>query len=264
MIDSLNLCELNTWTSRRARNMSTYRHDAGQNQIDYIFTRRVRADRGARESSPTTLDLAPWRGCSKHMLVEATLPLHPGWRGPQRHTASLHNATYCKRSLGQAARDGSSKVDELRAEVSRRLAGSFAHSALDLNNILLGSCRQVFPKKPSPQSPKAWKQDDVQAHIGALWTIRSQLQRLRQDTCRLPRLQQLLMAWKKVLYKQKTFKELKAKGLQARRPLLHEPLGLAKQAAETHDQYGLFSVIRRLAPNLSARWFISGTRMGAC
>ena len=235
IVDSLRFCALNTWASRRVRNMPTYRHDIGRTQIDYIFTRGVRADRGTRTSLPTTFDLAPWRGGSKHMLVEATLPLHPGWRSPQSHSQSPHQDNYCKRSLDYAVRDGTCKVDELREEASKRLAGTSDHGDLSLNNILLAACTKVFPKQPGPPIPKAWKQQDVQAEANSLWPSSGHL----PITARATAAHGLEASF--------MHKLLKAKGQQARRQLLCDQLEQSKKAAESHDQHGLYSVIRRIA-----------------
>ena len=55
MAETVDLCALNTWISRQSRDMSTFRHERGSTQIDYIFTRRVHADKLAGQSLPEAL-----------------------------------------------------------------------------------------------------------------------------------------------------------------------------------------------------------------
>ena len=128
--------------------------------------------------------------------------------------------------------------------MERHLTADPPTSALHFNNILLSAYGQVFPRRPSAPQPKAWKHAAVQASVPFLWELRNE----RKPTLRLPRLGQLLLAWKKVLQMQRIAHNLKTRGIQARKALLHEQLQLAKNAAESRDQHGLYLVVRRLAP----------------
>ena len=243
----LALCALNAWLSRKSYDLHTYQREHGSTQIDFILTRRTHADHQARQAAPVPFDLTPWRGGSKHKMVAASLPLHPGWRRPVNPAEQQKSVEYSKSSLDQAVRN-TPALSELQANVSQRLAGLPNATPDDINYVLLAACAQVFPRKAIMARAKAWMQDEVQGSVRDMWAARHELLRYRQDSRRLPRLGQLLHAWRKVMQLQRLYRQLKQQGQQARRRFLHGQLQRAQQAAEEKDQFGLHSVIREISP----------------
>ena len=74
------LCLLNTWSRPRSQDMNTFANGSLSSQIDYVMTRKSAADSLARQSRPVPgLDFAPWRLGSKHLPVQASIRMRPGW-----------------------------------------------------------------------------------------------------------------------------------------------------------------------------------------
>ena len=82
IMQSFHLCALNTWTGPPSTQVTCKGPNYGV-QIDFIFTRAVHADHTARRCAPNTfLDFSPWRGGSRHYMLQASVPKFPGWRKP--------------------------------------------------------------------------------------------------------------------------------------------------------------------------------------
>ena len=61
MIDTQQLCLLNTWGSAKGSSCATYRHGAVATQIDLLTVRRSAADHRAKQACPIAFDLSPWK-----------------------------------------------------------------------------------------------------------------------------------------------------------------------------------------------------------
>ena len=269
------LCAINTWTSRRKRATHTFQHGDRLSQIDFLFLRRHASDHVSREGGPLHgaegIDHSPWRGGSKHAAVSGSIPFFPGWRaGNHRRSRALG---YDKAALDRAVRQNSSEVTTLQHMVSEKLARLANFTADNLNEVLLESCKAVFPTTPGSPSTRPWQQEHIQASVRSLWQARSTLMRLSSSvrtafggvtsgqlanaTRRSPTDQALLssvFAFLKGHHAlQKIYKQLHHRGKQARKQKLIDKLELAKAAADRHDQMQLYKVVRSLAPKTTRK-----------
>ena len=174
------LCAINTWTSRRKRAMHTFQHGDRLSQIDFLFLRRHASDHVSRECGPLHgaegIDHSPWRGGSKHAAVSGSIPFFPGWRAGDHHRSRALG--YDKTALDKAVRQNSSEVTTLQNMVSEKLARLVNYTADNLYEVLLESCKAVFPTTPGSPSIRPWQQERIQASVRSLWQARSTLMRL--------------------------------------------------------------------------------------
>ena len=133
---------------------------------------------------------SPWRGGSKHYMLQALLPTYPGWRGPHSHKAVNPNTKYCQKSLDYAVRHDSHKAYELR-DCDTGAHPHITSYGSEHQRDLLTACTQVFPRQPAQATTKAWKSPPVQVSIQQLWKDKRALRSYRQASFRLPRLLQL-------------------------------------------------------------------------
>ena len=217
------------------------------------------------------IDHSPWRRGSKHAAVAGSIPFFPGWRAgdPRRG----HALGYDKAALDRAVRPNSSEVTNLQNVVSAKLARFTTCTADILNDVLLESCKAIFPPKTGHASTRPWQQEHIQASVCSLWQARSTLTRLsctvrsaRGGTMmgqlaitarRLQRDRNLLssvFAFLKGHHAlQQVYKQLHHRGKQARKQKLIDKLEMAKAAADRHDQTQLHKVIRSLAPKTTRK-----------
>ena len=160
------LCALNTWMPLKKYRMATYNSEHAATQIDFILTRKPSADRMARRSLPMPhVNLAPWRGGSRHFMVSATLPVYPGWRTGRKGQAACMEPRYDKAGLDEAARRHLPQMEQLQWRVSQQLCRVHEPSAAVLNDVLLKACSEVFPPSARSAERKAWQAEPVQCSL---------------------------------------------------------------------------------------------------
>ena len=143
------LCAVNTWCSRKSVDMHTYERGEQRTQIDYIFLRRMHADGLARRIVPTrSLNLTPWRHGARHMALKLSMPVHPGWRGPQlKKPGHVEVPKYNKTALDQAVRDRDAQFQRLVSTVQAGLLRYPQPAASNLNALLIQACEEIFPSQ---------------------------------------------------------------------------------------------------------------------
>ena len=269
------LCAINTWTSRRKRAMHTFQRGDRLSQIDFLLLRRHASDHISRESGPLHgaegIDHSPWRGGSKHAAVSGSIPFFPGWRAGDHRRGQVLG--YDKTALDRAVRQNSSEVTTLRNMVSEKLERLACYTADNLNEVLLESCKAVFPSTTGSPTIRPWQQEHIQVSVRSLWQARSTLMRLSSavrasfggvtlgqlaPTTRRLQTDKALLSSVFAFLKghhalQKIYKQLHQRGKQARKQKLIDKLEQAQAAADRHDQMQLYKVVRSLAPKTTRK-----------
>ncbi|CAE7198951.1 unnamed protein product [Symbiodinium sp. CCMP2592] len=226
------LCFLNTWGSSGAQDMNTFVNGTCKSQIDYILTRRFQADSLSRRARPVAgLDFSPWRLGAKHRPVEASLPLKPG-------------------SQDQATAFGS--AEQLRDQVAQALqVQTEQYTADNLNDLLVKCCGEIFPPKPKAQALRPWQQPEVRFSLGEMWRRRRELQRVGRDVrLGLFSRRQVFCAFRAYAAFQRSYREVRQRGLLHRKQLLHRRLEEARRAESAKDTRLLYQVVRDIAPKM--------------
>ena len=261
------LCLLNTWSSAKHYNMYTFQMGERQVQIDYLITRRLHANNVARQSRPMwggdSLDFSPWRGGAKHMAIQCSLTLFPGWRASTTKTSS--GVGYNKQALDNAVRHNLPEARQLQDAVRERLEGDDECTIERINVTLLTCCKEMFPPRRKDLQPRPWQDPTIRLKVSELWLCRRSHQAASDKVTMAVRqaagswamqegynsrsiLGSIFGLWKAGTRLQRVYKELQARGKLKRRQHLEDLLQRAKAASERHDTKELYSVIRTLAP----------------
>ena len=213
--------------------MSTFINGNSRSQIDYILTWRFQADSLARMAKPLPgLDFSPCRLGAKHRPVEASIPLKPGWvaarRRPQR------DQLYDKAGLEDSLHRSDPQAEQLRAKVEASLLEQTApHSADSINSLLLRCCSEVYPPKRKPAALRPWQQPEVQFSLEEMWRRRRALQRIGHNVrLGLFSRRQVFEAFRAYAAFQRSYREVRSRGLWRRKQMLREKLEVARQAEQ--------------------------------
>ena len=144
LIETHQLCVLNTWGRARACQCATYINGSQTSQLDYFLVRRSAADAVARRSGPVTHDLAQWRHGPRHLRLQCNIPRIAGWVLQQRSQPLV--LAYSKADLRWHLSRHTNEAQAFRARIERivdNVAASVAVSSL--NRRVLNVCRQFFP-----------------------------------------------------------------------------------------------------------------------
>ena len=154
--------------------MHTFCMQDTQTQIDYVFTRRPHVDYRARMTRPVwdmdAIDHSPWRGGAKHMAIEGSPPLFPGWRSSSN--PKVERPGFEKHALGNAVRQNTSEAQVLRASVQRHLDQQEAINVESINTALVECCQKVFPWTPKQKDTRPWRTNEVRSSVLDLWQAR--------------------------------------------------------------------------------------------
>ena len=167
VLQSHDLCVLNSWKSARPQACSTFHHGETKSQIDFVVTRLCTVDPQARASGPVVLDLAPWRRGPKHWPVQASLPYIGPWvLKPRLKTQQFQ---YSLRSLRHCQREKPQQWQTLCDTVAQAVAQLPSPADLTrLNASVLAVCRDHFP----PEQRNARNQEldpHTQGAIAKMW-----------------------------------------------------------------------------------------------
>ncbi|CAE7700026.1 unnamed protein product [Symbiodinium sp. CCMP2592] len=157
MAKSNSLCFLNTWTHSDLNDMNTFINGSLRSQIDFILTRRNQADNHARQAKPMpSLDFSPWRLGARHLPVQATVALKPGWLTSTPHAKP--QVGYDRQSLETSLRSGDDRSLLFLAEVQQKLQDLGQYTADSLNELLLDCCKSNFPLQGIKTNKRPWQQ----------------------------------------------------------------------------------------------------------
>ena len=244
------LCLLNTWSRPRSQDMNTFANGSLSSQIDYVMTRKSAADSLARQARPVPgLDFAPWRLGSKHLPVQASIRMRPGWLATS--TRRVPQISYDKQALENTLRSASSAATNFYQDVQHTVQQLEHPTASGLNSMLLRLCEKHFPPKHAQVSLRPWQQSDIQCSVRDMWVARATMQRVGRDVrLGLFSLRQSFHAFRAFWRFQKIYKEVRRRGLWHRRKALIEKLEQAKDAGQRRDVRIVYQVVRSIAPKM--------------
>ena len=242
-----NLCFLNTWSRNRSHGMHTFANAQSRSQIDYILTRRSMADSLSRQPQPVpSLNFSPWRLGARHLPVQASIPLKPGWLTHKPRTQPLPG--YNRDELEQSIHKMDHKAQQLVSLVGASLQQLPQYTADSLNQ-LLDSCVAIYPAGPKPPVLRPWQQPDVQTSVRDMWERRAELRRVGHNVrIGLFSRRQVFEAFRAFARFQRSYQELRRRGHWHRKQILLDQLNIAQQAETSRDVRSLYQVIRTISP----------------
>ena len=242
LIDTHQLCLLNTWGSARASSCATFRNGTVATQIDFLAVRRAAADPYVKQACPIALDLAPSRDGPKHYPVKASIPFAAGWRlsAPARPASSA----FSRDALAERLTNDSAVAHAFRAHVRSTVQSAIGHlSPRALNVRLVSACARFFPAKPVA-CDRPGEAPAVVASIRHMWQTHAELRRPRVGTA----MQRIFVGWVRFARFKKAAQAVRNAGKAARRQWLHERIASADEAASRHDLRTVFRIVRQIAP----------------
>ena len=249
IMQSFHLCALNTWTGPPSTQVTCKGPNYGV-QIDFIFTRAVHADHTARRCAPNTfLDFSPWRGGSRHYMLQASVPTFPGWRKP---TGAVSNK-FDRQALITSVREQDEKCTALQQAFASELLREPLLSPQQANTFLLQQCCMLYPPVKVAKR-QAWQTFEVTHALQEVHRLRSVLQ-LQPVHALLSsrRTGQLFRAFKEAVSLIKKCRQLRQACKQARKVKLHNLMQGLEAASLRNDFYSLYKQIRSLAPKSQRR-----------
>ena len=252
------LCALNTW-SGTAEAQITCKAPGFSSHIDFIVVRTLHADRLARAATPdANVNFSPWRSGTVHHLVQASLPIFPGWRRPQ--------ATIKPKFDREALRLSVKRNDGTCIQLCNRFSATLSRQpSLDpeaANSVLLSLCQELYPANSPKQCLRPWQQPRVAEGVASLMDLRHKIRRLPLNAAlicvpgyvELPKparkhlTRQIFSAFVHSLKLLRLTRELRQRGKQARADKLHDLMSQMESASLANDFYALYHCIRQIAP----------------
>ena len=215
------LCACNTWTKDVPA--ATFQFGQSQSQIDFVMLRRSHTSAWSRQSrSFHGFPVGGWRSGALHFPVLACL-----WKPWARSSTS-------------------NRVD-VQAIINvelRRLAQSevIKNSTMQqMDRALQDKLQVLFPMNKQVHTP-VWRDSILQYNSSQAW------RHFRSAKCQPRTLAGFVQAWKHVTQFRKWHKQCMQRGRMARKERLLRTLHEAQLAAEKHDHWRLYQIVRRLAP----------------
>ena len=230
------LCACNTW--RTDVPAHTFKFGALKSQLDFIMVRRTHASIWSRQSrSLQGFPVGRWRSGALHYPVLAEIPCT--WRIWSRNVSKSCPSVDVP-ALLQASQDSEDgRILELKQTVRQEVA---RHSTMEqMDQALTAKLHALFPLQRRT-AVNVWQDSLLQQHSAQAWKhfhlVRAQSQTLGG----------LVKAWKHWTMFQKWQKQYTQRGKAVRRERRLQLLREAQVAADRHDQWKLYQIVRRLAP----------------
>ena len=249
IMQSFHLCALNTWTGSSTSQATCKGSNFGV-QIDYIFTRAVHADHTARQCAPCPfIDFSPWRGGSRHYMLQASVPTFPGWRKP---TLAAPNK-FDRQALISSVREQDDRCAALQQAFASKVAQEPLLSPQQANAFLLQQCCVLFPPSRTAKR-QTWQTSEVKHALQEVHRLRSvlQLQPMRALLTNR-RAGQIFRAFRDAVSLMKHCRQLRQACKNARKKKLHFLMQGLEAASLRNDFYSLYKQIRNLAPKSQRR-----------
>ena len=243
------LCLLNTWSRDVDSGMQTFINGQSNSQIDYIMTRRNTADSISKQAKPLrSLNFSPWRLGARHLPVQASIPLKPGWSSIDK-TPTRSHLSYDKAALEHSIYQQDDKAQQLVRDVHQGLEIMSHYSAESLNHLVLQTCARLFPAGAPKQDLRPWQQPDVQTSVKEMWARRAELGRVGHNVrVGLFSRRQIFEAFRTYARFQRSYRALRQRGRWHRKQLLLKQLDQAQQAELRGDVRSLYQVVRKISP----------------
>ncbi|CAE7208423.1 unnamed protein product [Symbiodinium sp. CCMP2592] len=242
VVEALHLCVLNSWSNPRHGQLATFTFGKLASQIDYVMMRKTQATPLARRAQVlANFPVAAWREGANHHPVEAYLQVPRNVR--HLHTKSVPQpARFDKEQLQQDLQmEPTPALLALREEAAARIQG-----AEDANKVLLEAAIKHYPTPPRPQTPPS--QPAALANCAKhTWAIFRQMKAQKRTA------KGVLTAWHLWTRFQQAHKVHKQRSRRRTRDKRDELLAQAQQAAEKGNTFGLWKVVKQLAPKAPRR-----------
>ena len=238
------LVALNTWTGRR-REAYTYEHNGRRTQIDYVIARRQDASPHHRRFQPVKdFPITAWRlsGLHRPVLGALTVPTGPA----QHKKCGAAPATCDVNRLRQEAACNSETYRVFQQVLNVRLALLPRLDMDAINQTLQHVSLSFFPPKSKQVAIPARETAIVREVVQTRWQHYHAAKAAKIATAR-----NVLRGWFHVSRFRTLRKAANRASRDARRQQYEVLLQQAEACAASHDQRGLYQVVRALAPKQS-------------
>ena len=226
------LCACNTLRTDVAR--ATFRSGDYQSQLDFVFLCRSHASAISRRSRALhSVPVGRWRSGAFHYPVLTEVPCH--WK--PRYKSDIRAKARPSIDIGALAKASMMQGDPRIAEL-QEFAVSHVQSDPDLLTLDTALTRKVR----SNQGSGPW-QDALISHGSKQMRHVYRTMRGQQRTIR-----GLVEAWRCWVQGQRWQVRCKQRSREVRRERRLQLLQEAQQAADTHDAWTLYRIVRKLAP----------------
>ena len=244
MIQTFDLCILNSWGRARALHCATYINGDVKTQIDYVLTRRTLVDRQARCAGPLALDLAPWRLGPRHRPVRASIAIQGCWR--LRSVAKGNRGPeYSVQDLRTAATAGSEHWRDFAQQVRAVVQAQSAPLTIAaLNRLVLPLCRRFFPSRCRAKA-HAYQSVEVATAIADMWRA---YHRMRSAPRHVNLKRRVFEAIRRINRFRVLCRGVRRASLSYRKQRVHALIDRAATAAGKDQMTEIYHVCKLLAP----------------
>ncbi|CAE7239424.1 unnamed protein product [Symbiodinium sp. CCMP2456] len=239
VVQTLNLVALNTWCKPQHGQLATFTFGRLASQIDYLMVRSRQASAEARRAQIIDqFPVAAWREGANHHPVEARIPvprLVPTSQ-PQPPLVVRFDQDALLHDVQQV--EATPSLQAMRDEVSRTVQG-----VDNVNVALLQAANKYYPLPPQPQRQPDQPEELANSakHMWALHRAMKAQQRTAKG---------IVTAWHMWARFQQAHRIHKQRSRQRTKVKRDSLLEQAQQAALAGNTFGLWRVVRQLAPKM--------------
>ena len=238
VVDSLHLSVLNSWCRPQHGQLATFTFGKLASQIDYLMMRQQQTTQEARRAQViANFPVAAWREGANHHPIEAFIQAPRNTR--QLHARQEHFTACFHQDL--LMQDLRADAPSQALQAMRQEAANSIRNEDDANTVLPQAARKHYPPPPRTSHPP--DQPEALANCAKhMWAIFRQMRAQRRTA------KGMLTAWQLWVRFQQAHRIHKQRSRRRTKDRRDELLVQAQQAADQGNTYGLWRIVKQLAP----------------